>query len=54
MDTQLHLLASDEPDPAWRIDDATREAGRRGVALARQALQEAHRARLADHKAEAA
>ncbi len=38
MARQLSLL--DTP-PAWRIDDATREAGRRGIAAARASLQAA-------------
>jgi hypothetical protein len=39
---QLTLL--DTP-PAWRIDEATREAGRRGVAEARAILEAAIAAR---------
>lgn len=38
MARQLTLL--DTP-PAWRIDEATREVGRRGVAAARASLQAA-------------
>ena len=38
MARQLTLL--DTP-PAWRIDDSTREVGRRGVAAARASLQAA-------------
>ena len=38
MARQLTLL--DTP-PAWRIDEATREAGRRGIAEARATLQAA-------------
>jgi hypothetical protein len=38
MARQLTLL--DSP-PAWRIDEATREVGRRGVAAARASLQAA-------------
>jgi len=38
MARQLTLL--DTP-PAWRIDEATREAGRRGIAEARASLQAA-------------
>jgi hypothetical protein len=38
MARQLTLL--DSP-PAWRIDEATREVGRRGVAEARATLQAA-------------
>lgn len=42
MARQLTLL---EIPPTWRLDDATREAGRRGVAEARASL----RAALAAH-----
>ena len=38
MTRQLSLL---ETQPGWRLDDATREAGRRGVAQARASLQAA-------------
>jgi len=38
MARQLTLLYS---PPAWRIDEATREAGRRGIAEARATLQAA-------------
>ena len=38
MARQLTLL--DTP-PAWRIDDTTREVGRRGIAAARASLQAA-------------
>jgi len=48
MARQLTLL--DTP-PAWRIDEATREVGRRGIAEARASLQAAMAAR---HSAEAA
>ena len=48
MAAQLSLL--DTP-PEWRIDEATREAGRRGVAEARASLEAAIAAR---HSAEAA
>ena len=47
MARQLTLL--DTP-PAWRIDEATREAGRRGIAEARASLQAAV---AAQHAAEA-
>jgi hypothetical protein len=47
MARQLTLL--DSP-PAWRIDEATREVGRRGVAEARASLQAAM---AAGHDAEA-
>lgn len=49
MARQLSLL---ETPPSWRIDAATREAGRRGVAEARASLQAALAA--ARHDAEAA
>jgi hypothetical protein len=39
MATQLVLIESTEHD--WKLDEATRESGRRGVAAARQALREA-------------
>jgi hypothetical protein len=42
MTRQLTLL---ESPPAWRIDEPTREAGRRGVADARAALRAALAAR---------
>ena len=48
MARQLTLL--DTP-PAWRIDEATREVGRRGIAEARASLQAAL---AAEHDAEAA
>ena len=48
MARQLTLL--DTP-PAWRIDEATREVGRRGVADARASLQAAL---AAGHAAETA
>ena len=43
--TQL-LLLEDRPDDwhnDWRLDDSTRETGRKGLAEARAALQEAMR-----------
>jgi hypothetical protein len=42
MARQLTLL---EVPPSWRLDDATRAAGRRGVAEARATLQAALAAR---------
>ena len=51
MARQLTLL--DTP-PAWRIDEATREAGRRGVAEARATLEAAVAARRDAEAAEAA
>lgn len=44
MERQLDLLLP--ADDTWRIDDATKAAGRRGLARARAALAEAQ-ARLA-------
>lgn len=40
MARQLTLL---EIPPTWRLDDATREAGRQGIAQARASLQAALR-----------
>jgi hypothetical protein len=45
MTRQLSLI---EVRPTWRLDDATREAGRRGVAEARAALQAARAAHQPD------
>ncbi|MEA2716354.1 MAG: hypothetical protein QOI99_671 [Actinomycetota bacterium] len=39
MHEQLHLLRSD--DRPWRLDDHTREVGRRGIEEARAALHAA-------------
>jgi hypothetical protein len=39
MNTQLLLI--DDRSPDWRLDDKTREAGRKGLAEARAALQKA-------------
>ena len=41
MNDQLVLL--DDDDREWRLDERTREIGRRGVALAREALRQADR-----------
>ncbi|MGH8921508.1 MAG: hypothetical protein ACRDZY_14295 [Acidimicrobiales bacterium] len=42
MERQLTLIDPDEQaGPEWRLDERTREAGRRGVAAARQALSQA-------------
>ena len=41
MERQLILLDDDRAD--WRLDDDTRERGRKGVALARAALEAAAR-----------
>ena len=51
MARQLTLL--DTP-PQWQIDEATREAGRRGVAEARATLEAAITARRAAEAAQAA
>lgn len=37
----LQLLLIDESTPDWRLDEHTREVGRRGVANAREALRRA-------------
>ena len=39
MADQLHLIEPGDPD--WRLDDRTRETGRKGVEAARQALRDA-------------
>jgi hypothetical protein len=48
---QLTLLADDpvigRPRAGWRLDEATRDRGRRGVAAARQALADAAARRAA-------
>jgi hypothetical protein len=51
MARQLTLL--DTP-PAWRIDEATREVGRRGVAEARATLEAAVAARRSAEAAKSA
>jgi hypothetical protein len=44
MERQLKLLATDEAhEPEWHLDDATKDVGKRGVAAARAALQQARR-----------
>jgi hypothetical protein len=45
MNDQLALLEEDAgtQEPAWELDDHTREVGRRGVAAARDALRQATR-----------
>jgi hypothetical protein len=52
MDTQLRLLpgesAPPRPSADWQLDDDTRRVGRRGVALAREALRAANRPRPDD------
>jgi hypothetical protein len=42
MATQLALLLSPDEDD-WRLDEHTREVGRRGLAEARRALDEVRR-----------
>jgi hypothetical protein len=39
MADQLRLIEPNDPD--WRIDERTRETGRKGVEAARQALRDA-------------
>src|SRR5207247_5316268 len=39
MADQLHLIEPD--DPEWRLDERTRDTGRKGVEAARQALRDA-------------
>ena len=47
--SQLVLIDNEDSRPgAWRLDENTREVGRRGIAKARQALAEAA-ARQHDH-----
>ena len=41
MERQLTLI--EVPKTAWRLDDRTREAGKKGIAEARKALAEATR-----------
>ena len=48
MARQLTLL---DPPPAWRLDEATKEAGRRGLAEARAALKAAVAAQRPPEKA---
>jgi hypothetical protein len=44
MNNQLVLLDDDEDRPEhWGLDEHTREVGRRGLALAREALRQANR-----------
>jgi hypothetical protein len=56
MERQLKLLEpSEAPDSEWQLDDDTKEVGRRGVAAARAALQQARRqAMTADRRHDAA
>jgi hypothetical protein len=46
MTTQL-ALGFESPDEDWRLDDRTREVGRRGLTEARRILAEATRRRAA-------
>jgi hypothetical protein len=44
MERQLKLLdTNDGLEPEWHLDDGTKEVGKRGVAAARAALQQARR-----------
>ena len=43
MERQLKLLETDALEPEWQLDDTTKEVGKRGVAAARAALQQARR-----------
>jgi hypothetical protein len=49
MQRQLTLLKAD--NASWRLDEETREVGRRGVAAARAALQASRRPAIDDHDA---
>lgn len=51
MERQL-VLIGEAPD--WRIDDTTREEGRRGLAAARAELRDARRRAAAARRADAA
>ena len=47
MERQLKLLeTNDVLAPEWQLDDTTKELGKRGVAAARAALQQARRQSL--------
>jgi hypothetical protein len=56
MERQLKLLEpADAPNPEWRLDESTKETGRRGLEAVRAALQHARRdARTADRRHDAA
>jgi hypothetical protein len=44
MERQLKLLeTNDSLEPEWQLDDTTKEVGKRGVAAARAAIQQARR-----------
>jgi len=47
MQNQLSLIDT-TPDADWRIDEPTRELGRRGIAKARAALAAAHAPTVAE------
>ena len=49
MKNQLTLLSSE--DSMWRIDEETREVGRKGIPAARAALQASRRAHTGDDDA---
>ena len=42
MERQLSLAVEERPND-WRLDEETKDAGRRGIAEAREALAEARR-----------
>ena len=48
MGTMKRQLVLIETNPVWRLDERTREVGRRGVAKAREALAAAQHADTAD------
>ncbi|HKY14095.1 MAG TPA: hypothetical protein VJM33_04165 [Microthrixaceae bacterium] len=48
----VQLILIDESDRDWRLDDHTREVGRRGIAAARDVLRAHPRHRLDDAGAE--
>jgi hypothetical protein len=58
MERQLKLLDNlDSLEPEWQLDDTTKDVGKRGVAAARAALQQARRQALrvtADRRHDAA
>ena len=49
--TRQLVLIDDQEQPDWRLDEHTREAGRRGVAEARRALADAAARRSVRHAA---
>lgn len=44
---QPKLILVDEKKPDWKLDDKTKEVGRKGVAAAREALRQARRSTAA-------